>query len=144
MHATGGFEGYGVLIRGAARGVGAATARRPAGEGAQVLVTDVDLAAAERAVGHCGAPSGARGTARPALYDPRSSNRPNVNPRNAAARYPIASTIPSQNRDRASSASVAVSTASCHRESSPPHRSATMAMAIGVCSSPSTSMCRAR
>ncbi|WP_405922817.1 SDR family NAD(P)-dependent oxidoreductase [Streptomyces sp. NBC_00035] len=42
------FEGYGVLITGAARGIGAATARRLAGEGAQVLVTDVDLAEAEK------------------------------------------------------------------------------------------------
>nr|WP_030675175.1 SDR family NAD(P)-dependent oxidoreductase [Streptomyces cellulosae] len=36
------FEGYGVLITGAARGIGAATARRFAEEGARVLVTDVD------------------------------------------------------------------------------------------------------
>ncbi|MCX4977637.1 SDR family NAD(P)-dependent oxidoreductase [Streptomyces sp. NBC_00620] len=42
------FEGYGVLITGAARGIGAATARRLAEEGAQVLVTDVDLAEAEK------------------------------------------------------------------------------------------------
>ncbi|MEU9284651.1 SDR family NAD(P)-dependent oxidoreductase [Streptomyces sp. NPDC048275] len=42
------FEGHGVLISGAARGIGAATARRLAEEGAQVLVTDVDLAEAER------------------------------------------------------------------------------------------------
>ncbi|MFF7844656.1 SDR family NAD(P)-dependent oxidoreductase [Streptomyces ossamyceticus] len=48
MYATGRFEGYGVLITGAARGIGAATARRLAGEGARVLVTDVDLPAAER------------------------------------------------------------------------------------------------
>lgn len=58
--------------------------------------------------------------------------------------HPIAATIPSQNRARASNASTAVSTASSHRPSTPPHRSATMAIAIGVCSSPSTSMCRAR
>ncbi|MFD9324976.1 SDR family NAD(P)-dependent oxidoreductase [Streptomyces sp. NPDC060065] len=44
------FEGYGVLITGAARGIGAATARRLAEEGAQVLVTDVDLAEAEKTV----------------------------------------------------------------------------------------------
>ncbi|MCN9240504.1 SDR family oxidoreductase [Streptomyces sp. RY43-2] len=37
------FEGYGVLITGAARGIGAATARRFAREGAQVLVTDIDV-----------------------------------------------------------------------------------------------------
>ncbi|AVH54937.1 MULTISPECIES: SDR family NAD(P)-dependent oxidoreductase [Streptomyces] len=42
------FEGYGVLITGAARGIGAATARRLADEGAQVLVTDVDVAEAEK------------------------------------------------------------------------------------------------
>ncbi|MFD3924544.1 SDR family NAD(P)-dependent oxidoreductase [Streptomyces sp. NPDC058614] len=42
------FEGYGVLITGAARGIGAATARRLAEEGAQMLVTDVDLAEAEK------------------------------------------------------------------------------------------------
>jgi NAD(P)-dependent dehydrogenase (short-subunit alcohol dehydrogenase family) len=42
------FEGHGVLITGAARGIGAATGRRLAEEGAQVLVTDVDLPAAEK------------------------------------------------------------------------------------------------
>ncbi|MFI9825479.1 SDR family NAD(P)-dependent oxidoreductase [Streptomyces sp. NPDC052013] len=42
------FEGYGVLITGAARGIGAATARRFAEEGAGVLVADVDAAEAER------------------------------------------------------------------------------------------------
>jgi NAD(P)-dependent dehydrogenase (short-subunit alcohol dehydrogenase family) len=40
------FDGYGVLITGAARGIGAATARRLAEEGAQVLVTDIDSARA--------------------------------------------------------------------------------------------------
>ncbi|MFC9842491.1 SDR family NAD(P)-dependent oxidoreductase [Streptomyces sp. NPDC060223] len=48
MTATRRFEGHGVLITGAARGIGAATARRLAEEGAQVLVTDVDLAEAEK------------------------------------------------------------------------------------------------
>ncbi|MDG9719504.1 SDR family NAD(P)-dependent oxidoreductase [Streptomyces sp. DH24] len=40
------FAGHGVLVTGAARGIGAATARRFAEEGARVLVTDVDLGAA--------------------------------------------------------------------------------------------------
>ncbi|MFF3378822.1 SDR family NAD(P)-dependent oxidoreductase [Streptomyces sp. NPDC002680] len=48
MTSTRRFEGYGVLVTGAARGIGAATARRLAEEGARVLVTDVDLDAAER------------------------------------------------------------------------------------------------
>ncbi|MFC7304313.1 SDR family NAD(P)-dependent oxidoreductase [Streptomyces monticola] len=42
------FEGHAVLITGAARGIGAATARRLAQEGARVLLTDVDGPAAER------------------------------------------------------------------------------------------------
>ncbi|MQS36283.1 SDR family NAD(P)-dependent oxidoreductase [Streptomyces katsurahamanus] len=42
------FEGYGVLITGAARGIGAATARRLAAEGARVLITDIDVEAAEK------------------------------------------------------------------------------------------------
>ncbi|RPF38870.1 SDR family NAD(P)-dependent oxidoreductase [Streptomyces sp. TLI_185] len=42
------FEGYGVLVTGAARGIGAATARRLAEEGARVLLTDVDALEAAR------------------------------------------------------------------------------------------------
>jgi NAD(P)-dependent dehydrogenase (short-subunit alcohol dehydrogenase family) len=42
------FEGYGVLVTGAARGIGAAVARRLGEEGARVLATDVDLPEAEK------------------------------------------------------------------------------------------------
>lgn len=42
MGALGRFGGYGVLITGAARGIGQATARRLADEGARVLVADLD------------------------------------------------------------------------------------------------------
>ncbi|MFI1657821.1 SDR family NAD(P)-dependent oxidoreductase [Streptomyces sp. NPDC020472] len=45
------FEGYAVLVTGAARGIGAATARRFAAEGARVLVTDIDEEAARRTAG---------------------------------------------------------------------------------------------
>ncbi len=54
MTATTRFEGHGVLLTGAARGIGAATARRLAEEGAGVLVTDVDLAPAEKTAGRPG------------------------------------------------------------------------------------------
>lgn len=42
------FAGHGVLVTGAARGIGAAVARRLAEEGGRVLVTDRDLPEAER------------------------------------------------------------------------------------------------
>ncbi|UXY31508.1 SDR family NAD(P)-dependent oxidoreductase [Streptomyces sp. HUAS TT20] len=42
------FEGHGVLVTGAARGIGAAVARRLAEEGGRVLVTDRDLPEAQR------------------------------------------------------------------------------------------------
>ncbi|MFF8521647.1 SDR family NAD(P)-dependent oxidoreductase [Streptomyces werraensis] len=44
---TGRFAGYGVLITGAARGIGAATASRFAEEGARVLIADADPEAGE-------------------------------------------------------------------------------------------------
>ncbi|MEV6395729.1 SDR family oxidoreductase [Streptomyces sp. NPDC051907] len=45
------FEGYGVLITGAARGIGEATARRLTAEGARVLVADVDAESAAKTAG---------------------------------------------------------------------------------------------
>ncbi|GGZ24465.1 oxidoreductase [Streptomyces inusitatus] len=45
------FEGYGVLITGAARGIGAATARRLAEEGARVLISDLDEEEAAKTAG---------------------------------------------------------------------------------------------
>ncbi|MGW2551578.1 SDR family NAD(P)-dependent oxidoreductase [Streptomyces sp. NPDC001635] len=51
MDHMGRFEGYGILITGAARGIGAATARRLAQEGAAVLVADVDAAEGEKTAG---------------------------------------------------------------------------------------------
>ncbi|MGI5357096.1 SDR family NAD(P)-dependent oxidoreductase [Streptomyces sp. CA-252508] len=42
MAAQGRFDGYGVLVTGAARGIGEATARRFGAEGARVLVVDLD------------------------------------------------------------------------------------------------------
>ncbi|GGQ12153.1 SDR family NAD(P)-dependent oxidoreductase [Streptomyces mutabilis] len=51
MTDSGRFTDHGVLVTGAARGIGAATARRLAEEGARVLLTDVDLPAARRTAG---------------------------------------------------------------------------------------------
>ncbi|MGY0017926.1 SDR family NAD(P)-dependent oxidoreductase [Streptomyces sp. YJ-C3] len=45
------FEGHGVLITGAGRGIGAAVAHRLAAEGAHVLITDIDVASAEKVAG---------------------------------------------------------------------------------------------
>jgi NAD(P)-dependent dehydrogenase (short-subunit alcohol dehydrogenase family) len=45
------FDGHAALVTGAARGIGAATARRLAEEGARVLVTDADLPAARETAG---------------------------------------------------------------------------------------------
>ncbi|MBY8840167.1 SDR family NAD(P)-dependent oxidoreductase [Streptomyces sp. SP2-10] len=42
------FAGHAVLVTGAARGIGAAVARRLAEEGGRVLLTDRDLPEAER------------------------------------------------------------------------------------------------
>jgi NAD(P)-dependent dehydrogenase (short-subunit alcohol dehydrogenase family) len=42
------FDSYGVMVTGAARGIGEATARRFAAEGAGVLIADLDVAAARR------------------------------------------------------------------------------------------------
>ncbi|GGU36636.1 SDR family NAD(P)-dependent oxidoreductase [Streptomyces lavendofoliae] len=51
MTASGRFEGYGVLVTGAARGIGEATARRFGAEGARVLVVDLDEGPAREVAG---------------------------------------------------------------------------------------------
>ncbi|MFD7428205.1 SDR family NAD(P)-dependent oxidoreductase [Streptomyces sp. NPDC059818] len=53
------FDGYGVLITGAGQGIGAATARRLADEGARVLVTDLDPDRAARVAAQIVAAGGA-------------------------------------------------------------------------------------
>ncbi|WP_394431576.1 SDR family NAD(P)-dependent oxidoreductase [Streptomyces sp. SGAir0957] len=45
------FEGHAAMVTGAGRGIGAAISRRLASEGAHVLVTDVDMDAAEKIAG---------------------------------------------------------------------------------------------
>ena len=62
----------------------------------------------------------------------------------AGTRSPMAARMPSHRRARAARARLIVSAHSAHLASSSPHRSASICMAIGVCSSPSTSMWRAR
>jgi 3-oxoacyl-[acyl-carrier protein] reductase len=53
------FEGRAAIVTGAARGIGRAIAERLAGDGAQVLIADIDEAAATEAAGQIG--SGALG-----------------------------------------------------------------------------------
>ncbi|GAA2715178.1 MULTISPECIES: SDR family oxidoreductase [Streptomyces] len=62
------FEGYAVLITGAGRGIGAATARRLAAEGADVLLTDADGERAAKAAAALRA-DGLRAEAAPAACD---------------------------------------------------------------------------
>ncbi|OKH97739.1 oxidoreductase [Streptomyces sp. CB02923] len=54
------FDGYRVLITGAGRGIGEATARRLAAEGARVLVTDLDGDRAEKAAARIRESAGVR------------------------------------------------------------------------------------
>ncbi|MEU0838773.1 SDR family oxidoreductase [Streptomyces sp. NPDC005962] len=53
-----GLEGHGVVVTGAASGIGRATALKFAGEGARVLVADVDRAGVEETVAEIGAAGG--------------------------------------------------------------------------------------
>ena len=64
------FAGKVVLVTGAASGIGAATARRFAREGAQVVIADVDEAGARRVAGEIGAAGGSALAVRVDVADP--------------------------------------------------------------------------